>query len=305
MLVIARYLLLISLSFIFPYQLFADEVLWESGQNLFIKITPQDKSKSGKTLPNSHPVKLNQADIAEALELIKIWTKDYYEGEELERVFTVAVSRQIAEHTAKGLLKAKPNEDIIFTLVASKKGMFGTSEPRWCTGRVFYLDNKLNVILGEYDHAGDKLKEIVYAGTGTQTVKYFFPTAKRAKASKSFTSNIMKSDAIENRKVGSKIRKDWFVIDLEKTKQIITANKNVKRKSSVEYQQSLEKAKLAKERREMRLEMARIRNEMKKNKSTSNKSIEQRLEDLKSLKEKGLILDEEYQKKRTEILNDI
>ena len=305
MLVIARYLLFISLSFIFPYQLFADEVLWESGQNLFIKITSQDKSKSGKTLPNSHPVKLNQTDIAEALELIKIWSKDYYEGEDLERVFTVPISRHIAEHTAKGLLKAKPNEDIIFTLVARKAGMFGTSEPRWCTGRVFYLDNKLNIILGEYDHPGDKLKEIVYGGTGTETVRYFFPTAKRAKASKSFTSNIMKSDAIENGKVGSKIRKDWFVIDLEKTKQVVAANKNVKRKSSDEYKQSLEKAKLAKERREMRLEMARIRQEMKKNKNTGSTSIEERLEHLSTLKRKGLISDEEYEKKRIEILNDI
>ena len=301
MLVIARYLLLILLSFIFPYQLFADEVLWESGQNLFIKITPQDKSKSGKTLPNSHPVKLNQTDIAEALELIKIWSKDYYEGEDLERVFTVAVSRHIAEHTAKGLFKAKPNEDIIFTLVARKSGMFGTTEPRWCTGRVFYLDNKLNVILGEYDHPGDKLKEIVYGGTGTETVRYHFPTAKRAKASKSFTSNIMKSDAIENGKVGSKIRKDWFVIDLEKTKQVVAANKNVKNKSSDEYKQSLEKAKLAKERRELRLEMARIRQEMKKNKNTSSTSIEERLENLSTLKQKGLISDEEYEKKTKEI----
>ena len=115
----------------------------------------------------------------------------------------------------------------------------------------------------------------------------------------------MKSDAIENRKVGSKIRKDWFVIDLEKVKQVIIANENVKRKSSDEYKQSLEEAKLAKQRRELRLEMARMRQEMKKSKINTSKSIEERLHDLKSLSEKGLISSEEYDKKRAEILNDI
>ena len=74
---------------------------------------------------------------------------------------------------------------------------------------------------------------------------------------------------------------------------------------SDEYKQSLEKAKLAKERREMRLEMARIRQEMKKNKNTGSTSIEERLENLSTLKQKGLISDEEYEKKRIEILNDI
>ena len=44
---------------------------------------------------------------------------------------------------------------------------------------------------------------------------------------------------------------------------------------------------------------------MKKNKSTGATSIEERLEHLSTLKRKGLISDEEYEKKRIEILNDI
>jgi len=304
MTVITRYFLIASLMLIFSFQSFADEFLWESGDNLFIKLTSQDKSKKGKTPPNSHPAELNEKDIAEALELLKIWSKGYYEGEELDRVFTVNVSRLLAENTARGLKIAKPNQDIIYTLVGKKKGMLGSQGTRYSTGRVFYLDNKLNIIIGEYDYHGDKLKEMVYSG-GNEKVKYFFSTAKRAKASKSFRDNIIKVDGIENGKVGSKIRKDWFVIDLEKTKQVITATENVKRKSSDEYKQSFEEAKLAKQRRELRLEMARMRQEMEKSKINTSKSIEERLHDLKSLSEKGLISSEEYDKKRAEILNDI
>ena len=307
MIVIARYLLLVSTTLIFSSQLFADDILWESGKNLFIKFTQQDKSKAGKTPPNSHPVELEQKDIAEALELIKIWTKDYYEGKDLERVFPTSVSRLIAEITAKSLKEARPDQDIIYTLVGKKIVALGAQEARYQTGRVFYHDGKLNIIIGEYDHPGDKLKEMVYSG-GNEKVTYFFPMAKRAKPSRKFKMNVIKVDGIENVKIGKKTRKDWFTIDLEKTKRVIAMNRNKddKNLSEDELKKALEDARLAKERREMRSEMARIRHEMKQNKNvTDGKSVEERLQNLKSLQEKGLISNEEYETKRTEILNDI
>ena len=66
-----------------------------------------------------------------------------------------------------------------------------------------------------------------------------------------------------------------------------------------------ETAKLAKERREMRLEMARLRKEMDENKRGSDLSIEERLGKLQELRDKELISKEEYDKRRVEILNEI
>ena len=66
-----------------------------------------------------------------------------------------------------------------------------------------------------------------------------------------------------------------------------------------------EAAKLAKERREMRLEMARLRKEMDENKRGSDLSIEERLGKLQELRDKELISKEEYDKRRVEILNEI
>ena len=80
------------------------------------------------------------------MELIKIWTKDYYEGKGLDRVFPINISRLIAEHTAKGLKQAKPNQDIIYTLAGKKIGTLGSQDVRYQTGRIFYLDGKLNII---------------------------------------------------------------------------------------------------------------------------------------------------------------
>ena len=146
---------------------------------------------------------------------------------------------------------------------------------------------------------------MVYAG-GNERVHYHFPMAKRAKASKKFKDNVVKVDGIENVKIGKKTRKDWFTIDIEKTKRVIAKSRDNEKLSDDELKKSLEDARLAKERREMRLEMARIRQEMKQNKNaTGDKSVEDRLQNLKSLKEKGLISDSEYEIKRTEILNDI
>ena len=66
-----------------------------------------------------------------------------------------------------------------------------------------------------------------------------------------------------------------------------------------------EAAKLAKERREMRLEMARLRKEMESDNKSSQESVEDRLKKLKELMDKELISKEEYDKRRAEILNEI
>ncbi len=64
---------------------------------------------------------------------------------------------------------------------------------------------------------------------------------------------------------------------------------------------------MARERRQMRIEMARMRKEMKELSSdpVSDKSPEERFTTLEQLREKELITQEEYESRRREILNDI
>ena len=91
--------------------------------------------------------------------------------------------------------------------------------------------------------------------------------------------------------------------------QYLCYQKELKRRGSKEYKQEKlfkdEAAKLAKERREMRLEMARLRKEMESNNKSSQESVEDRLKKLKELMDKDLISKEEYDKRRVEILNEI
>ena len=290
------------------HHVFADDMLWESGLSLYIKLDKQDKSVSGKTTPNNHPVELGEKHIAESLELLELWSKDYYEAGNAENLFAVTQTRLLGEHIAKGLKKARPNQDIVFALVAMKKGGFGISEPKYMGGRAFYYDNKLNIIIGDYNKGRDRGMEAAVGGTGTVEIRYYIKTGKRRKAS-SFDMQLIKVDGIDYATVNSKIRKDWILLNLSKTKEIIASKNESKRRNTKEYKQDKllkdEAAKLAKERREMRLEMARLRKEMNENKSSSNLSIEERLGKLEALRDKDLITKEEYDKRRTEILNEI
>ena len=131
---------------------------------------------------------------------------------------------------------------------------------------------------------------------------------KRRKASK-FDMQLLKVDGIDYATTNSKTRKDWVLLDLAKTKKTIASRKESKRRNTKEYKQDKllkdETAKLAKERREMRLEMARLRKEMDENKRGSDLSIEERLGKLQELRDKELISKEEYDKRRVEILNEI
>ena len=286
-------------------ELMAGAVLWESGLSLYIKIDNQDK---GTKQPNNHPATLDAELIDSSLRLLKIWDKSFYEEGDAERVFSIDQTRLLGKHISEGLKLAKPNEDIIFALVSMKKGSIGASEPNFMGGRAFFLNNKLNIIIGDYDKPRDKGMEAAVGSSGVTEIKYYIKDGKRSRASK-FNKNMIQVDGISHVKINSKIRKDWFTLNLDKTKIIALNQKELRRRGTKEYKQEKlfkdEAAKLAKERREMRLEMARIRKEMKGNNNGTEETIEDRLKELKELMDKELISKEEYDKKRTEILNEI
>ena len=53
----------------------------------------------------------------------------------------------------------------------------------YTAGRAFYLNGKLNIIIGDYDRLGDKFKERANASAGISEIKYYFVPGKRAKKS--------------------------------------------------------------------------------------------------------------------------
>ena len=279
----------------------ADDELWKSGKNLYIKLDDQDKSSQGDTKPNQHPVELAADQVINALKAIKIYDKK----EKYKPVFSTQQATLLGKYLVRGLAKAEPGQDIVFALAKRTSSYAVIKETYFMAGRAFYVDDKLNIIIGDYDRLPDKFMERVYSGTGdTQGLQYFFEHGKRGKPSK-FKHRTVKTEGITSK------RKDWFVVDVTGASDAYIAA--LKRERGPTTQEVVDTAiqeeaeKLAKERREMRLEMARMRKEMREagNNTENNLTIEERLVKLDELHEKKLISDSEYEQKRQEILNDI
>jgi len=280
--------------------------IWRSGLNRYFKYVEQDRSSAGK---NDHPVKLDAIDISTALKALQFEKKSFLRGVKIKTVFSVSQMNLLGNQLAKGLKNAKPGQDIIFVMEGGQSKLILLTEKTFVAGRVFYKDGKLNIILGEYDLARNDAFESYYDPSGRGAIPYTFNHGKRSKESKRFDGRLEAAPGIENKKLGKKFRKDWFVIDVELASKAYLAQLKERKNPSTrqDKQLQLEAAKLSRERRQMRAEMARMRKEMKELSSdpVSGKSSEERFVILEQLRKKELITQEEYESRRQEILNDI
>ena len=308
-------LLITLFSLCLSSQAFADlfgsdeDVLWKSGNNLYIKLVEQDKSGSGKTPPNDHPVTLNSRQVADALSQITVWEKKVFSDDaDAESVFAISQARFLGNFISQGLAKAAPGQDLVFVLASQKQLALGFKDRVYVAGRVFYHDERLHVIIGDHDRPADKGLEAVYDAQGDVEVVYNFTIGKRAQPS-GFKGNIITGNGIEVYLQENKRRRDWIVIDVPAAAAAFIAKTEKKDKPAAGADSEAireEAARIAHERRQMRAEMARMRKEM--NEVMENKeqlTIEERLARLDELHKKNLISDSEYDQKRKEILDDI
>ena len=288
-----------------------DEVLWRSGSNLYIRLTDQDQSKKDVTPPNQHPVQLDASQVSSALEGLEAWSGGgFFKKKQLRSLFSLQQVRLLGQFISAGLVKARPDQDIVFVLARSEKKYFVLQNTGYTGGRAFYLDGKLHLIIGDFDNEGDRFKETVERSHGVTETKQYFKHGRRAK-SVGFKGPIVARAGIEPHMDGKKTRRDWIEIDLEQAATVYLAEKaqrTAPEETATSAAMQAEAARLARERREMRLEMAKMRKEMQSSSSGGNNStqtVEQRLMTLKELRDKELISPEEYQQKREQILGDI
>ena len=287
-----------------------DEVLWRSGANLYIRLTDQDQSKKDVTPPNQHPVQLNANQVSSALEGLEAWSGGgFFKKKQLRTLFSLQQARLLGQYVSAGLAKARPDQDIAFVLARSEKKYFVLQNTGYTGGRAFYLDGKLHLIIGDFDNEGDRFKETVERSHGVTETKQYFKHGRRAK-SVGFKGPIVAQAGVELHVDGKKTRRDWIEIDLEQAAAVYLAEKaqqTAPEETATSAAMQAEAARLARERREIRLEMAKMRKEMQSSPGGNNsgQTIEQRLMTLKELRDKELISAEEYQQKREEILGDI
>jgi len=280
-----------------------EDVIWEAGKNVFIKYAEQDNSNFGQ---NDHPVELKVEEIHKALGSLKILENDRTDSDqEQQSVFTVDQIDMLSQYLAKGLTKAKPNQDINFALEKTFKKSFGLKSDRlFVAGRAFYKDQKLNIILGDYDRATDEGFEAAYDPTHVGIVRYHFDHGRRTKSSKGFRKPIITVQGVENKQLKETRRSDWLVIDLKLASEasdlrasMLKTEEQARKREELKELLGSEEASPIQPAAAVPATVPAI--------VPATRSFEERLTTLNQLRDKGLISDEEYAIKRKQILEDL
>jgi Short C-terminal domain len=229
--------------------------LWQSSDQ-FVALELQDSVSTGPVQPNDHPIELTLDRIIAILASIDIQATGDGKPEPL---FTRSAVQVLAPHLLQGLRQASPKEDVTFAVIGLHGALHGLAKsPKVTTGRVFYKEGRLNIIVG--------LAQQEVRDRDDRRLFPFTPGA-RQKASEGEWRLL----AQPARKGCTLERKDWVIF-------------------SDEWQEPA----------------AELSAPAQPGKGTNDgRTAAERLTALKDLRDKGLISEEEYQKKRAQILDGL
>ncbi|MEX2479537.1 MAG: hypothetical protein WD928_01625 [Gammaproteobacteria bacterium] len=261
---------------------------------------------------NDHPVVLEKIELDQALASLELWIEGgILRDEESINVYPRRQAALIAGYVSEALAKAAPNEDVTFNVRGYTDVLLSMAKEReWTTGRVFHRDGKLNLIIGEYRKKLDKAKKNVEGSFGIidDFRDVHFQVGSRDRKG-SMPGRVVATEGVG---FGDEQRPDWIVIDVAKAALAYRQAQVPAAVRKEEIKAKAEAAKLTLERRQMREEMARLRKELQELQQDSGRaaavpteSIEERLVRLQRLKDKGLIDEADFRRRKESILGEI
>ncbi|CAB1274131.1 SHOCT domain-containing protein [Candidatus Nitrosacidococcus tergens] len=183
-----------------------DKVIWNSGDQ-YISLNTDDRVTS-----NQHPVSITESDMRTILESLTVPKRQLLVQEEIQPIFSSAEILQLSTYLPKGLALADSDQDIVFVIMGFKKGIMA-KERVVNTGRVFFMDNKLNIIFGKLqEEVRDRDRQ-----TGESIDRRLHPFTV---GSRRFESKIPTTITLGDGKAfyldykSNKMRKDWLVLDV-------------------------------------------------------------------------------------------
>lgn len=277
---------ILSISGLSIAQAAANSVIWKKDEQI-IQLVAQD-AKS--VLHNEHPVNADAAEIAAMLKLLRLGHKDEEPTVATVAVFTPDEIDDLSTAVATGLSRAKPSQDITFYVIGSHRiasGAFARRN-RVSAGRIFYLDGKLNVIFGQLQTP--LRKKNVYGRTDED----FYPRnyGSRTKATDHDDAVLITNSAIQPYRSENGVRDDWVVVQTvgSVASAPATPPKPVETISAGSIESASQQPDAA------TIQPAAV---------PSSADVENRLRELKRLRDKQLISEEAYQAKMQEILRDL
>ena len=189
------------------------KTLWEQDDQ-YIRIVSQDAPKAP---PNDHPVTLSSEQIKTVLGLLQVNFKQKEKTfstrtSQNQAVFTEEQIDLLGDNLSRGLSKAGPRQDITFALVGFYRiGLANfVKVRRVVTGRVFYHDDRLNIVFGRI--RGD-YPEPKGAGALVAIPPERDMTPGSRTAPKPYKWTIKTEPGIDVYTNGSRARQDWVLID--------------------------------------------------------------------------------------------
>ena len=224
----------------------------------------------------------------------------------------------LEEWVPKALQIARPNEDVTFVIKGRhRSARWAGKEERLTSGRIFVSNNQLNIILGTVQANLQPTLDERYQGNVWETTKVIYDLGYRKKIA-DYEGLIVIFDQKQKgiyRK--SSKRKDWFVFTNLAYQQAKEPgeNKEVSREQyrSLQQQIDLLQKNLNKQQKtppqRLQKRSKKLNNSQKQSRNISAQEkqmiIEQRLKTIEELYKKRILSEEEYRKKRQEILSDM
>ncbi len=217
--------------------------------------------------PNDHPVTVAASDIERMLASLRL---KYTDQETPLPVFTDEQVEILGEAFATGLKEAAPSQDIKFSIIGAHRlspDAFARRN-RVTAGRVFVREGKLNVIFGELQ--SPYRKKNIYGRLDQD----FYPREYGSRTVPAEQESILvASTGTSLRDDANGPRYDWVVFDPDMAGALPSPDSSPTEATAPE--------------------------------ASGRDTIEQRLETLKRLREKGLVSEEAYREKVDEILEEL
>jgi hypothetical protein len=250
-----------------------DAKLLFKSRDQYVRIVKQDAVKGMKISPNEHPVSLDAGQIRSVLSSLEIMLP---KQDKSVPVFAKPELETLEKYLSQGLAEAGPDEDVVFAVIGDYRAVYGFAKvPKYTSGRVFYREGKLNIIFGKIQE--DYKSYGLYAPVDRRTDP-LLPGSRSVSSEHVWRLLGQPDQSFYSSNTG--VRSDWVILDL----------------ASMEARAALGENAPAAQAPGMSGPQPYYGNQ---------KTVEERLQTLNDLKSKKLITDEEYEKKRLEILKEL
>lgn len=268
---------------------FKESVIFESNNDHVVLVHETDKA--GEVVPKgyNHPATFTPGQIDKILQQIFYAEYMFFKYRGHKTLFIEIERQKLSTYISEALEKATQNNWIKFAVTAKKRDMLLPTR-RLTTGYIFIEDNMFNIVIGNLNF---ELSDEDRPFSGDPRSRFSIPTLSLKEADGITFPAVDKSVKLRKRP-----HNNWLVMDTAKILGSLETEVSpvVKTTTPAVIDKPDEKTELVESDETL---------EDKTIEPPKEKTLEQRLTELKTLYEKGLISEEDYERRKQELLKEL